>query len=220
MSEPTHLFVMTSQPSVGNQFMAQMRDKFVQQDSMRFRKNLERIGEIIGYELSKKLSYQNVEVQTPLGTHQSALLSDKVVLAVILRAGLPMYQGLLNYFDKAESAFVGAYRGAHAADYSFDVNLDYVVSASLEGKVVVLIDPMLATGKSLVKACHSLRKFGNPAHWHIVAAIGSRAGVEYLSRHLENYSVWLGDLDERLNDKFYIIPGLGDAGDLSFGEKI
>ncbi|MCS6832612.1 MAG: uracil phosphoribosyltransferase, partial [Flammeovirgaceae bacterium] len=174
----------------------------------------------IGYELSKTLEYQHVAVQTPLGVHRSVLLKDKVVLAVVLRAGLPMYHGLLNYFDKAESAFVGAYRGEHASDYSFDVHLDYVASASLSDKIVVLIDPMLATGKSLVKACHSLRRFGEPKHWHIVAAIGSKVGIAYLTEHLENYSVWLGDLDEELNDKFYIIPGLGDAGDLSFGEKI
>jgi uracil phosphoribosyltransferase len=220
MAQPQQLFIMTSQSSIGNHFMAQMRDIHVQKDSMRFRKNLERVGEILGYELSKSLSFKKNNVQTPLGTHSSNLIEDKIVLVTILRAALPMYQGFLNFFDNAENAFIGAYRGAHKKDHTFEVNLDYVASADLNDKIVIVIDPMLATGKSLVKACHSLFQFGKPKHVHIVSAIGSRFGINYLSQHLDNYSVWLGDLDEELNEKFYIVPGLGDAGDLSFGEKL
>ena len=213
------MFILSDQPSIANQFLAELRDIRTQQDRMRFRKNLERLGELLAYEVSKTLSYQTKEVQTPLQSAQMELPVDQVVLVAVLRAALPFYQGFLNSFDQAESGFIGAFRQEDGAEIG--VNLGYHASPQLDNKVLILVDPMLATGTSCVTALKTLLEHGTPKAIHIVAAFAAPEGVEYLSRHLNiSYSLWLGTLDEKLNSKSYIVPGLGDAGDLAFGEKL
>jgi uracil phosphoribosyltransferase len=214
------MFVFTQQPSIANHFLAELRDAQTQTDSMRFRRNLERLGELMAYEISKTFAYQSRKVQTPLGLCHTKLITEQPVLATILRAGLPLYQGFLNVFDNAESAFIGAYRGHSQADESFEIQLEYMASPDLNGKTLILIDPMLATGRSVVKTYQALLRYGKPAHTHLVAAIGSQEGVNFLQSQLPDCQLWLGDLDSELNDKFYIVPGLGDAGDLAFGNKL
>ncbi len=213
------MFILEQHHSIGKHFIAELRDKAIQKDSMRFRRNMERVGEILAYEISKTLTFQETEVVSPLGIAATHKLSHMPVLATILRAGLPLYQGLLNYFDQAESAFIAAYRGVHKDDHSFEINMDYLASPSLEGKVLILADPMLATGRSLVKSYEALLQYGKPAHTHIAVAIASTDGVQYLKDTIDNFTLWVGALDNTLNDKAYIIPGLGDAGDLAFGAK-
>ena len=213
------MFILSNQPSIANQFLAELRDIRTQQDRMRFRKNLERLGELLAYEVSKTLSYQTKEVQTPLQSAQMELPVDQVVLVAVLRAALPFYQGFLNSFDQAESGFIGAFRQEDGGEIG--VNLGYHASPRLDNKVLILVDPMLATGTSCVTALKTLLEHGTPKAIHIVAAFAAPEGVEYLSRHLNiSYSLWLGTLDEKLNSKSYIVPGLGDAGDLAFGEKL
>ncbi len=203
-----------------DRFVAELRDVNVQGDRMRFRRNLERIGEIIGYELSKQLNWENDVVNTPLGEASTMRLADQPVLATILRAGLPLHQGLLNYFDAADNAFISAYRMNHKADGSFDVRVEYLSSPSIEGRTVIISDPMLATGASLVLAYRAMLRKGTPAHVHIVAAIASRQGIDYLDQHLpKNCTLWVAAIDEELTAQSYIVPGLGDAGDLAFGTK-
>lgn len=203
-----------------DRFVAELRDVNVQGDRMRFRRNLERIGEIIGYELSKQLKWENDVVNTPLGEASTMRLADQPVLATILRAGLPLHQGLLNYFDAADNAFISAYRMNHKADGSFDVRVEYLSSPSIEGRTVIISDPMLATGASLVLAYRAMLRKGTPAHVHIVAAIASRQGIDYLDQHLpKNCTLWVAAIDEELTAQSYIVPGLGDAGDLAFGTK-
>lgn len=203
-----------------DRFVAELRDVNVQGDRMRFRRNLERIGEIIGYELSKQLNWENDVVNTPLGEASTMRLADQPVLATILRAGLPLHQGLLNYFDAADNAFISAYRMNHKADGSFDVRVEYLSSPSIEGRTVIISDPMLATGASLVLAYRAMLRKGTPAHVHIVAAIASRQGIDYLNQHLpKNCTLWVAAIDEELTAQSYIVPGLGDAGDLAFGTK-
>lgn len=203
-----------------DRFVAELRDVNVQGDRMRFRRNLERIGEIIGYELSKQLNWENAVVNTPLGEASTMRLADQPVLATILRAGLPLHQGLLNYFDAADNAFISAYRMNHKADGSFDVRVEYLSSPSIEGRTVIISDPMLATGASLVLAYRAMLRKGTPAHVHIVAAIASRQGIDYLDQHLpKNCTLWVAAIDEELTAQSYIVPGLGDAGDLAFGTK-
>jgi uracil phosphoribosyltransferase len=214
------MFVLTRQHSIADHFLAEMRDVKIQQDRARFRHNLRRLGQVLAYEISKTLSYKNYQVNTPLGTAQVYLQPQAPVLATILRAGLPMYEGMLDYFDKAESAFIGAYRGGYQSDNSFDIELHYVTTPQLEEKTVILIDPMLATGKSILKSYKSLLKYGTPDKLHIVAAIGSQQGVNFVEQNLPQAQLWLGDLDEELNARSYIVPGLGDAGDLAFGVKL
>jgi uracil phosphoribosyltransferase len=187
---------------------------------MRFRHNLERLGELFAYEISKTLLYQPAAIETPLGTKQTALMERSPVLATILRAGLPMYQGFLRFFDRAESAFIGAYRSEHTEDNSFDIIQGYTVTPNLDGKVLILIDPMLATGRSMVAVYESLLLYGTPVETHVVSVIGSEAGVKYVQAHIPKVSLWVGDIDAELNVKSYIIPGLGDAGDLAFGGKL
>ncbi len=213
------VFQLTAQASVANHFLAEMRHQKIQQDSLRFRRNLERLGEVLAYELSKTLLYKNATVSTPLGLAHTQLLIQQPVLAAILRAGLPLYQGFLNFFDQAESAFIGAYRGEARSDHSFDIEVHYATTPRLDDKVLILIDPMLATGKSLHLVYKRLLHFGQPRELHIVSAIASRAGVAYLEEQIPEASLWVGDIDEELNVKSYIIPGLGDAGDLAFGVK-
>jgi uracil phosphoribosyltransferase len=191
----------------------------IQTDRMRFRRNLERIGEAAAYEISKVLPFVEKEVQTPLGTATCKMLQYHPVLATILRAGLPLHQGLLNFFDKADNAFISAYR-KHNKDGSFEISLDYISCPELEDRVVIVSDPMLATGSSLVKTIHFLKEEGRPKEIHIVAAIACTVGIEYVKREEPSVTIWCGDIDDELTAKGYIVPGLGDAGDLAFGVKV
>lgn len=212
---------ITKTNSLLSVFVAELRDVAVQNDSLRFRRNMERIGEILGYELSKTLEFTSREIQTPLGSIEMHEPADTIVLGTILRAGLPMHTGLHNYFDRAENAIISAYR-KHTSEVTFDIEVDYLSSPSIEGKILILCDPMLATGNSMV-ICHKTlcQQRGTPKHTHIVSAIGSEQGVQYTMRNLPlNTTLWIGAIDPELNAKSYIVPGLGDAGDLAFGEKI
>jgi uracil phosphoribosyltransferase len=206
--------------SVLNTFTSELRDKIIQKDSMRFRRNVERIGEILGYEMSKNLNYQVNEIITPLGIKEVNLPSDDLVICSILRAGIPLHRGLLNYFDKAENAFISAYRRVKEND-EFDIVVDYFASPSLENKTLFLVDPMLATGQSLVKVYQSLLSHGRPSKLHIISVIASIPGIDYLNRFFDDsIDFWVASIDPDLNSKSYIVPGLGDAGDLAFGSKI
>jgi uracil phosphoribosyltransferase len=200
-------------------WISEIRDVQIQSDRMRFRRNLERIGEIAAYEISRKLVYEEKDVQTPLGISPSKVLKEQPVLATILRAGLPLHQGLLNYFDKADNAFISAYR-KHQLDGSFEISLDYISCPELENRVVIISDPMLATGSSLVKTIQYLRDEGHPREIHVVVAIACTVGIEYVKRSEPNVKIWCGAIDEELTAKGYIVPGLGDAGDLAFGTKV
>jgi uracil phosphoribosyltransferase len=200
-------------------WISELRDVQIQADRMRFRRNLERIGEIAAYEISRRLAYEVKEVQTPLGISQCKVLKEQPVLATILRAGLPLHQGLLNYFDKADNAFISAYR-KHRLDGSFEISLDYISCPELENRVVIISDPMLATGSSLVKTIQYLRDEGHPSEIHVVTAIACSVGIEYVQRSEPQVKIWCGDIDEELTAKGYIVPGLGDAGDLAFGTKV
>ena len=215
------IHILSKENSIFNKFIAEIRDREIQRDSMRFRRNLERIGEVMGYEISRSLNYVSRIVETPLGEASVEMISDKIVLATILRAGLPMHQGFLNYFDDAESAFVSAYRKS-SKDGSFKVKVEYISSCDLEGKTLILAAPMLATGTSLVLAYEALiAKGGEPAHTHVASIIASEQGIDYASRHLPSRktTLWLGAVDAELTSRSYIVPGIGDAGDLAFGEK-
>jgi uracil phosphoribosyltransferase len=206
--------------SILNTFIAEIRDERIQKDAMRFRRNIERIGEIMGYEMSKQLPYITKAVTTPLGTKLIDLIDDKIVLCSILRAGLPLHQGLLNYFDKAENAFISAYRKIKP-NGDFDIRVEYFASPSLQDKTLFLADPMLATGQSLVSTYKALLSHGTPKELHIFAVIGSSAGIDYISKYLPKQThLWIATVDDTLNDHGYIIPGLGDAGDLAFGDKL
>ena len=213
------VFNLSSHSSVANRFVAELRDVNVQHDRLRFRKNLERIGEVMAYELSKKLAYKTKEIETPLGIAPTKLSDVKIVLGAILRAGLPLHQGLLNYFDDADNAFISAYR-RHHKDGSFEIHAEYVSCPSLDGVTLILADPMIATGASIDAVLRLLSEYGTPAQIHVVCAIASRQGLDYLRRLYPNVYVWLGAIDEELTAKSYIVPGLGDAGDLAYGEKL
>lgn len=207
--------------SILNKFLAEIRAVDVQKDSLRFRRNIERIGEILGYELSKTLPYSSNKIKTPLGVKETSLLTNNIVLCSILRAGLPLHNGLLNYFDDAENAFISAYRHHPNNDKDFKIVVEYFASPSIDDKTVFLVDPMLATGRSLVAVYEALKTYGNPKEVHIVSVIGSKEGVAFIEKHFpENTTLWIADIDEELNDKGYIIPGLGDAGDLAYGTKM
>jgi len=208
------------QNSVLNQFMVEIRDEQIQKDSMRFRRNLERVGEVLAYEISKTMTYQPVEVRTPLGTAAAKTCRDQVVLATILRAGLPIHQGMLNYFDQAENAFISAYR-EYEKDGTFHINFEHISSPSIDGKVVILSDPMVATGSSIFMAYKALLEKGKPSHVHIAALIASKEGIDYLRKNLpmKKTTIWVGAIDDELTSKAYIVPGLGDAGDLAYGSK-
>ena len=208
-----------SQNSIFNHFVHEIRSAAIQKDSMRFRRNLERMGEIFAYEISKQLAYSLSPVTTPLGELEIPLIKNQPVLATVLRAGLPLQTGLRNYFDDAENAFIAAYR-KHHKDGSFEVEVEYISSPSLVDKIVILADPMLATGTSLVLSYKALMRHGKPAQTHIVTAIASSEGIEYLKKHLpKDVVLWTGAIDEELTAQAYIVPGLGDAGDLAFGIK-
>jgi len=205
--------------SILGNFISELRSVEIQKDSMRFRRNLERIAEVIGYEISKKLDYETGTFITPLGHADVNVLKTQPVLATILRAGLGMHQGLLNYFDKSDSAFISAYR-KHTSIEEFDIHVEYLASPDLTNKTVILSDPMLATGASMVTVYKALLKQGRPAKIYIIAAIASQDAVEYVKKHLpENTEIWVGAIDEELTAQSYIVPGIGDAGDLAFGVK-
>jgi uracil phosphoribosyltransferase len=214
--------ILDQQNTVLNRFIAEMRDVKIQTDSMRFRRNLERAGEIMAYEISKTFVYTKQTVETPLGEAQVALSDDQIVIATILRAGIPYHQGFLNYFDGASNAFVSAFR-KYSKDNSFKVKVEYVSSVDLADKTLVLVDPMLATGTSTVLTYKTLlEKGGNPGHTHIASIIASDEGVEYVKANLpeKEVTIWCGSVDEELTVKSYIVPGLGDAGDLAYGDKL
>lgn len=209
------------QPSVLHQFMAEIRDKKIQKDSMRFRRNIERIGEILCYEMSKSLSFQKAEIQTPLAAIEIPTIQDEIVLCSVLRAGLPLHQGILNYFDRAENAFISAYRYHPDGGDNFEVIVKYFAAPDLDGKILVLTDPMLATGKTLENVLKTLRSHGTPKQIHIISVIGSKDGVNYVSNVFpKTTQLWIAAIDDTLSSDGYIIPGLGDAGDLAFGKKI
>ena len=206
--------------SILNKFIAEIREVTIQKDSMRFRRNIERIGEVLGYELSKSLSYTSNEIETPLGIKETKQ-PNNIVLCSILRAGLPLHNGLLNYFDDAENAFISAYRYHPNNDAEFEIKVEYFASPDINNKIVFLVDPMLASGKSLVAVYEAIKKYGNPKEIHIVSVIGSKEGIEYVDTYFpDETNLWIADIDGELNDKGYIIPGLGDAGDLAFGSKM
>lgn len=215
------MFVLAEHNSIANQFLVELRDKVIQKDRARFRKNMERMGMLLAYEISKTLSYKNQTVTTPLGDIVTPVPANSPVIATILRAGLPLFQGVLSCFEQADTAFIGAYRkhtNLHHTDFS--IQLDYISTPSLENKVLIITDPMLATGKSIAQTIDELAKFGKPACTHLVAVVASKHGVEFLKNKYPSLTIWTAAIDEHLNDQFYIIPGLGDAGDLSFGEKL
>ncbi len=215
---PERLHVVCAEPSIANHFLAELRDVDIQKDSLRFRRNLQRLGEIIAVRISAQLSYTTQAVRTPLGEAPSQLLRDFPVLATVLRAGLPFHQGFLNYFDQSPSAFAAAYRIEGTAQVQ--VQLDYLSAPRLDERVLILADPMLATGKSLVQTYRAMLRFGTPRQVHIAAVIASPEGVDYVMREIPEASLWVAAIDEKLNAQAYIVPGLGDAGDLAFGSKI
>lgn len=210
---------LSKEHSLVSNWVSELRDVDVQNDRMRFRRNLERIGEVAAYEISKTLEWKEQDIQTPLGTATCKVLQAQPILATILRAGLGMHTGLLNYFDKGENAFISAYR-KHKPDGSFDINIEYMSCPDVDGKVIIISDPMIATGASLVKAIQFLKDEGNIKQIHIVCAIACTVGIEYVLRAEPKATIWCGDIDDELTAKGYIVPGLGDAGDLAFGSKM
>jgi len=212
---------LVKQHSVASHFLAELRDLDVQKDPMRFRRNLERIGEVLALELSRTLDYVEHEVTTPLGMARTQRLVEQPVLATILRAGLPLHQGLLNYFDRADNAFVSAYRKHRKGEEGFDIEVEYLSSPSLYDRTLVICDPMLATGQSMVLVYKALLRLGKPKALHIVSAIASAEGMEYAKLHLPaGTRFWIGAVDEEMTAQAYIVPGLGDAGDLAYGNKM
>lgn len=207
-------------PSLISQYMAEMRDVNIQGSMMRFRRNLERVGEIMAYEISKTLNYTTIGVETPLATAQCQVLDEKVVLGTIFRAGVPFHQGFLNFFDRAENAFVSAYRKYREKD-DFDIFIEYIASPRLDGKTLILVDPMLATGGSMELSYKALLTKGEPAQVHVVSVIASQQAVDYVAKTFpaDKTSIWVGAIDPEINAHSYIVPGLGDAGDLAYGEK-
>jgi len=213
------LINLSEQHSLISNWVSELRDIEVQKDRMRFRHNLERIAEIAGYEISKKMPWVEKEITTPLGTSISMVLKEQPVLATILRAGLAMHNGLLNYFDKADNAFISAYR-KHNTDGSFDIHMEYMSCPDIEDRILIISDPMIATGSSLVKSIEFLKEEGTIKELHIVCAIACTVGLEYVKRAFPKCMIWCGDIDDEITAKGYIVPGLGDAGDLAFGAKL
>jgi uracil phosphoribosyltransferase len=210
---------LSERHSLVSNWIGELRDIGIQVDRMRFRRTIERIGEVAAYEISKELPFEEQDITTPLGIAKQKVLTEQPVLATILRAGLPLHQGMLNYFDKADNAFVAAYR-KHHEDGSFDISLEYISCPVIEDRILILCDPMLATGASLVKTIAFLRREGNFKQIHVVSVIACTEGIDFLRRHEPHVKIWCGAIDEELTAKGYIVPGLGDAGDLSFGEKL
>jgi uracil phosphoribosyltransferase len=211
--------VLSDQFSLVNSWINELRNVETQHDRLRFRRNMERIGEIAAFEISKDLEQKEIEIQTPLDTIKIKEIAVQPVITTILRAGVPLFQGILNYFDKADCGFVAAYRKHDANDY-FSIKQDYLTCPNIDGRPLIVADPMLATGASLIEAIKDLLTNGNPTQLHIVAAIASRQGVETIEKEYPNSKIWVGAIDEQLTSKGYITPGLGDAGDLSYGEKL
>ncbi len=212
---------ISSKNSVLNTFIAEIRDVDTQKDTMRFRRNIERIGEVLGYEMSKTFSYEPKEIQTPLDKTTTDIYENDLVLCSILRAGVPLHNGLLNYFDDAENAFISAYRHHKDNPEVFEIIVEYLACPSLEGKTLVLADPMVASGQSLVATYEALKPFGTPKEIHLIAVIGAKEGIEFIKdKFPEDTHLWIATIDEELNEKGYIVPGLGDAGDLAFGVKL
>lgn len=207
--------------SLLSQFMSELRDVEIQKDSMRFRRNLERIGEIFAYEISKTLAYDATETTTPLGIAETRTLSEHPVIVTILRAGLPLHSGLLNFFDRSQNGFISAFR-RHHKNNTFDISLEYIATPDLNQKTVILCDPMLASGSSIVLAYKSMLSKGAPRHTHLVTAIASKQGLDHVRSNIPspNITIWCGAVDEELTSQAYIVPGLGDAGDLAFGDKL
>ncbi|MGA9326461.1 MAG: uracil phosphoribosyltransferase [Salegentibacter sp.] len=216
-----HVHHLLQENSIANRFIAELRDESIQKDRLRFRKNIERVGEILGYELSKHLHYEQSEITTPLGKARLNLPEKEVVLCSILRAGLPLHNGLLNYFDDAENSFISAYRHHPNNDENFKIIVEYLASPSLEDKTLILADPMLATGRSFVNVLKALGSMGKPKQIHMVSVIGAQQGIDLVSEEFpEDTHLWIATIDEELNSKGYIVPGLGDAGDLCYGSKL
>lgn len=214
------IYNISSNASLLNTFLSEIRNIEVQKDPLRFRRNMERIAEILGYEVSKHLSYIESEIQTPLGKAIIALPKEKPILATILRAGLSMHQGLLNYFDQSESAFISAYR-KHSTAEDFEIYVEYMASPDLDNKIWIISDPMLATGSSMVAVYQAMLRYGNPKRIFIVSAIATPQALDYVVKHLpENTEIFIAAIDQELTAQSYIVPGLGDAGDLAYGEKI
>ncbi len=213
--------ILAQENSLMNKFIAELRDKDIQLDSLRFRRNMERIGEIIAYEISKHLDYKEISITTPLGVSKMNIPTTKIVNATILRAGLPFHSGILNYFDTAENAFISAHRKYHK-DGSFEIQLEHISSPDIDGKTLILSDPMIASGASMVIAYKAILERGTPEHTHIASIISSNQGINYVKKHInmKNVTIWAGDVDDELTSKSYIVPGLGDAGDLAFGNKM
>ncbi|HET8859860.1 uracil phosphoribosyltransferase [Marivirga sp.] len=213
------MYILDKENSIANHFLAELREVDIQRDRYRFRRNLERIGELLSYEISKTLYFQNKEIQTPLEKTQVALMYDFPVIVSVMRAGLPFHQGFLNTFDHADSGFIGAYR-KHTDDHNFTIEMGYEALPPVKDRTLIIADPMLATGQSLVKAIDHIQQIGKPERIIIAAAIGTPEGVNYINDYFDgNCEIYLGSLDRELNEKAYILPGLGDAGDLSFGQK-
>ncbi|MCK5638466.1 MAG: uracil phosphoribosyltransferase [Flavobacteriaceae bacterium] len=214
------VFNFSANNSILSNFVTEIRDVKIQKDSMRFRRNIERIGEILSYEMSKNLNYSSINVITPLGEKTTPILNDKLVLCSVLRAGLPLHQGILNYFDSIENAFISAYRH-HLTKEDFEIKVEYLATPSLDSKILILADPMLATGNSLVAVYDTLKKYGKNKQIHIISVIAAQEGIDFVSKHFpKNTNLWVATIDQKLNSKGYIIPGLGDAGDLAFGSKL
>ena len=212
---------LSQENSILNSFISEIRDVKVQKDSMRFRRNIERIGEILGYEMSKSLQYNTTTIETPLGNCKMNLLNNDIVLCSILRAGVPLHNGLLNYFDNAENAFISAYRHHKEDPDSFEIVVEYLACPSLENKTLILADPMLATGQSMLATFEALKPFGRPKNVHLVSVIGAQEGVNFINENFsEDTNLWIATIDQELSEKGYIVPGLGDAGDLAFGKKV
>ncbi|WP_055447240.1 uracil phosphoribosyltransferase [Lacinutrix mariniflava] len=216
-----HIHNLSEENSILNTFVSELRDVNIQKDSMRFRRNIERIGEILSYEISKSFNYKATKITTPLAETEVQVIDNDVVLCSILRAGVPLHNGLLNYFDKAENAFISAYRHHLQNPETFEIIVEYLACPSLEGKTLILADPMIATGQSLLATFEALKPFGTPKEIHLAAVIGAQEGIDFVAKNFpENTHLWIATIDKKLNDKGYIVPGLGDAGDLAYGEKL
>jgi uracil phosphoribosyltransferase len=214
------LFNLSEQNSIANHFVAELRDLTIQKDRLRFRKNVERLGQIMAYEISKKLPYRQEAVETPLGTSLTSLMETGPILITIMRAGLPYFQGFVDFFDKCDCGFIGAYRREDGND-DVVINLEYLAAPSIDNRDVILIDPMLATGHSFVRSAQALAKHGKPSHLYIASLVSARDGISYIDANVKTeHSIWTCAVDEKLNEQFYIVPGLGDAGDLCFGQKM
>lgn len=216
-----NIHYISEENSVLNHFLSQLREVNIQKDSMRFRRNMERIGEIMAYEISKKLTYIDIAITTPLGIKNTSEIAEEIVLCSILRAGLTLHQGFLNYFDAAENGFISAYRNHYNSDENFDILVEYQAVPNMNDKTLILVDPMLATGQSLVAVLNKILATHQPKEIHIAVVIAAPEGIKYITENLpKNCHLWVASLDEKLNEKNYIVPGLGDAGDLAYGTKL